>query len=53
MAKTSASKIDNLDRFVHVMSRVLGISKKRLGKILLPGIEPLRPRLRSRVRSSQ
>jgi hypothetical protein len=53
MAKTSANKTDNFDRFVQVMSRVLGISRKRLDKILLQGIEPPRSRRRSSVRRTQ
>jgi len=53
MAKASENKTENFDRFVQAMSRVLGISRKKLDKIMVQGAEPKRSRRRSIVRRAQ
>jgi hypothetical protein len=53
MAKVSVAKTDSLDRFVQAMSRVLGISRKRLDKILLQRTVSPSPRRTSDVRRTR
>lgn len=39
MTKRSAIQSENLDRFIRVMSRVLGIPRRKLDKMMFRGLE--------------
>lgn len=46
MSKSSSIESENVDRFIRVMARVLGVSRHKFGKIMFHGLE--RPRLKRR-----
>jgi hypothetical protein len=50
MTKTSAIQTENLDRFLQTMSRVLGVSRRRIDKIMFQGQTPPRFKGRSTAR---
>ena len=50
MAKTSPIESTNLGHFMQAMSRVLGISRRRLEKIMFQGLEAPRIQRRSITR---
>ena len=56
MTKASSTELENFDRFVRAMAEVMGISRRRLDKILFQGQTPpslrRRPTPRSQQRSS-
>ena len=45
MARTATSKSESLDRFMQAMARVFGIPRKKLEKVMFPGMQrPVRSR---------
>jgi hypothetical protein len=54
MAKTTAVDLENFDRFMRAMARMIGVSRKRLDRIMFQGREvPVVKRSRSGARGAR